>query len=192
MKSLYIRNSAAVTASPSGIRDRSKRNSLWCRRTGKNSLSCSTERKKGKRETFRIESKSGRQRCTYTQMTLWCDSGSRGGQVHHMRLATAVPLGWSDLCSHHADTIIRFIFCAACFLFISDFVWSFCRLKVTGCLTSFWRQEGLDVASWLRLPVVLHKFWQRRCRYLHFMSWACEIYWQAILCENQAFCDWSV
>lgn len=45
MKSLYIRNSAAVTASPSGIRDRSNLNSLWCRRTGRNSLSCSTAKK---------------------------------------------------------------------------------------------------------------------------------------------------
>lgn len=50
MKSLYKRNSAAVTASPSGMRDRSNLNSRWCRRTGRNSLSCSTEKKKIKHE----------------------------------------------------------------------------------------------------------------------------------------------
>lgn len=49
MKSLYIRNSAAVTASPSGIRDRSNLNSRWCRRTGRNSLSCSTAKHKHKK-----------------------------------------------------------------------------------------------------------------------------------------------
>lgn len=98
MKSLYIRNSAAVTASPSGMRDRSNRNSRWCRRTGRNSLSCSTA-KNIKREH---EHKEGNKQklIRHTSICRW--------YRQHPRL-THCDSFTSELWLHHLDTHIMIL-----------------------------------------------------------------------------------
>lgn len=45
------------------------------------------------------------------------------------------------------------------------FVCSFCRLKVTGCIISSWRQDGLDVAMLVKITCT-PQAWQRWCRQL--------------------------